>query len=210
MGRLAVLSAESVRMASGSYVFELRDRFDLALPVGAVGVSETAVSAESDLGPFEFLVFQPGDRIRADVRIAVSQSPVRRIVSAHWEHLPERCDARPPAFAASSGSPVAGGSWELPSDVSLFVDLVIDLDVGSLAPGAFESKGRLVIEMTDTRPEGAVATYPVDVRLALILVPDEDGVGVDVPLVDAVVGQEQRTYLLEKATGLPLELPKLT
>ena len=209
MGRLAVMTAESVRLAGGSYVFELRDRFDAALPPASVGVSHTELTSGTDLGPIELLVFHPGDHVRADVRIAVSQAPVRRIISARWDHLPERCDARTPTFAAAGGQPLADGSWELPSDVSLFVDLVLDLDIGSLAPGAIETKGRLLIEVTNTRSEGAVAMIPVDVRLAALIVPDDDGVGLDVPVVNAVVGPEQRTYLLEKSTAMVLELPRL-
>ena len=209
MSRLAVMTAESVRLASGSYVFELRDRFDAALPPASVGVASAELSAESDLGPLELLAYHPGDHLRAEVRIAVSQAPVRRIVSAHWEHIPERCDTRAPTFAAAAGMPLPDGSWELPSDVSLFVDLVLDLDVGSMELGAFETKGRLMIIITDGRPEGAVANVAVDTRLAAIVVPDDDGVGLDVPIIEAVVGPEQRTYLLEKATGMALDLPKL-
>lgn len=209
MSRLAVMTAESVRLASGSYVFELRDRFDAALPPASVGVASAELSAESDLGPLELLAYHPGDHLRAEVRIAVSQAPVRRIVSAHWEHIPERCDTRAPTFAAAGGLPLPDGSWELPSDVSLFVDLVLDLDVGSMELGAFETKGRVMIIITDGRPEGAVATVAVDTRLAAIVVPDDDGVGLDVPIIEAVVGPEQRTYLLEKGTGMALDLPKL-
>ncbi len=209
MSRLAVMTAESVRLASGSYVFELRDRFDAALPPTSVGVASAELSAESDLGPLELLAYHPGDHLRAEVRIAVSQAPVRRIVSAHWEHIPERCDTRAPTFASAGGVPLPDGSWELPSDVSLFVDLVLDLDVGSMELGAFETKGRVMIIITDGRPEGAVAAVAVDTRLAAIVVPDDDGVGLDVPIIEAVVGAEQRTYLLEKATGMALDLPKL-
>ena len=115
----------------------------------------------------------------------------------------------PQTFAAAGGLPLPDGSWELPSDVSLFVDLVLDLDVGSMELGAFETKGRVMIIITDGRPEGAVATVAVDTRLAAIVVPDDDGVGLDVPIIEAVVGPEQRTYLLEKATGMALDLPKL-
>ena len=209
MNRLAVMTAESVRLASGSYVFELRDRFDAALPPTSVGVATADLSAEPNIGPLDLLVYHPGDHLRADVRIAVSQSPVRRIVSAHWEHVPERCGSRAPTFAAAAGMPLPDGSWELPSDVSLFVDLVLDLDVGSMQPGAFETKGRLVIAITDGRPEGAVATVTVDTRLAAVVVPDEDGVGLDVPIIEAVVGPEQRTYLLDKAAAMMLDLPRL-
>ncbi len=209
MSRLAVMTAESVRLASGSYVYELRDRFDAALGPSVVGVAHVELSGGSDLGPVEALAFQAGDRVRAEVRITVNQSFVRRIVTAQWDPTPGRCQAHPATFAAAAGVPIAGNRWELPTDVSLFIDMALDLDVGSLAPGPFETKGQLALELTDSRPEGVISRFVIDVRIAATVVPDDDGIGLDGPVIDAVLGDEHRSYLLEKSSNLVLELPRL-
>ena len=209
MHRLAIMTAESVRLASGAYVFELRDRFDAALGPSVVGVAHAELCAGSELGPIHALAFHAGDAIRGAVRMTINQSIVRRIVTARWARVPQHCSVLPTTFASPAGAPTGTEGWELPSDVSMFVDFAFDLDAGGLPVGPFETNGRLELELTNTRPEGVVSRIGIDVRISAVVVPDDDGVGLDVPAVEAVVGDEQRTYLLEKSADLILELPLL-
>lgn len=209
MHRLAIMTAESVRLASGAYVFELRDRLDAALGPSVVGVAHAELTAGSELGPIHALAFHPGDTVRGAVRVTINQSIVRRIVTAHWERVPEHCSVLHTTFASPAGAPVGTEGWELPTDVSMFVDFAFDLEAGVLPVGPFETKARLQLELTNTRPEGVVSQIGIEVRIAAVVVPDDDGVGLDIPIIEAVVGDEKRTYLLEKSANLILELPRL-
>ena len=63
MTRLAQLSAQSMRAATGTYVFQLRDRFDESLPPVQLGMSTSSWAAVGEApGPVEALVFHPGDK----------------------------------------------------------------------------------------------------------------------------------------------------
>jgi hypothetical protein len=206
---LARSTAESVQLAAGSYVFQLRDRFDEMLPAANVGASDTRWSVPDSPGPLEQLIFHPGDTACVDVRLAVSQTPIKRIVSVEWIELPDGCTVLSGPRFSGSGVRRADGRYQLDSDVSLFVDFTLSLNVGDRQPGPIADAARVKLECTDTRPEGAVGGVITEVQIRAVVVPDDDGVGLDVPTVDAVVLEERRTYWLDKAENLPLQLPRL-
>ncbi len=206
---LARSTAESVRLAAGSYVFQLRDRFDEMLPATQVGASESSWEVAEFPDAFAQLVFHPGDEATANLRVALSQSNVRRIVTVRWTDLPEGCSAAGIEVAAASLHRDTDGKIHLDNDVSLFVDAPLIVAVGELDPGLFVRTAVLTIEVTDHRPEGAVARVDVEITLAAVVVPDEDGIGLDGARIECIVRPERRTYFLDKVERLPLQLPDL-
>jgi hypothetical protein len=206
---LARSTAESVQLAAGSYVFQLRDRFDELLPAANVGASDTRWSVPDSPGPLEQLIFHSGDTACIDVRLALSQAPIKRIVRVEWTDLPDGCVVVSGPRYSGSGVHRSDSRYQLDSDVSLFVDFTLSVNVGDRSPGALTEAARVTLECTDTRPEGAVGGVATEIQIRAVVVPDDDGVGLDVPTVDAVVLEERRTYWLDKAENLPLQLPRL-
>ncbi len=206
---LARSTAESVRLAAGSYVFQLRDRFDEMLPPTQVGASESSWEVAEFPDAFAQLVFHPGDQATANLRVAVSQSNVRRIVAARWTELPDGCEAAEIDVAAASLHRDTDGKVHLDNDVSLFIDAPLIVSVGDLDPGVFVRTAVLTIEVTDHRPEGAVARVDVEITLAAVVVPDDDGIGLDGARIECMVRPERRTYFLDKVERLTLQLPDL-
>lgn len=209
MRHLANLTADSMRAATGTYVFELRDRFDLAMPAPQIGVSDSHWGpVEEAPGPVEALVFHAGDRLRFAVSVVCNQAPLTRVVSVHAVSPSDSPGVLvTPVFTATSAR--AGNAWsfDLPSDVSLFVDLPIEVDVADLAVGPFELVVSATIVVTNTRPEGATSTTPVSIRVTGIVVPDDDGVGIDAVAIEGLIGSEERRYDLDKASRLELAMP---
>lgn len=206
---LARSTAESVRLAAGSYVFQLRDRFDEMLPATQVGASESSWEVAEFPDAFAQLVFHPGDQATANLRVALSQSNVRRTVTVHWTDLPEGCSAAEIDVASASLHRDTAGKVFLDNDVSLFIDAPLIVAVGDLDPGVFVRTAVLTIEVTDHRPEGAVARVDVEITLAAVVVPDDDGIGLDSARIECTVRPERRTYFLDKFERLPLQLPDL-
>jgi hypothetical protein len=213
MRRMGEVSAQSVRISSGAYVFELRDRFDNALGLVQVGVAETRWTAvhvdgtESD-ERVDVVVLEEGERARVRMRFVLSQAPGRRLVNARWTDVPSGLSAAPAHLHSPAGIPSERG-YELPSDLSLFVDTTVDIDPLALGNGGFDLRASFGIDVTDTRPEGAVAKVPVSIRFRGIVVDDDGGKGFDVPTVDAEIGIEDRVYFLVKEENLPLDLPRV-
>ena len=209
MVKVAELSAQSLRAASGTYVFSLRDRFDDRLPAMQVGVASTLWQALGEApAAVEFLVFHPGDIVRFTLTLVVNQVAVdRRITIVHTATDP-RLTAQPAKFQASSARSGQGAEFVCPSDVSLFVDLCFDVDMATLAAGErFILPASVRTETADTRPEGAIASVGVEVCVSGTAVPDEDGIGLDLLAIEATIGDEKRAYFLDKAEQLPLSLP---
>jgi hypothetical protein len=200
---LARSTAESVRLAAGSYVFQLRDRFDELLPVVQVGASESSWEVEEFPDAFSQLVFHPGDVATANLRVAVSQAAVKRIVRVHWTTIPEGCSALDIDMNASSLHRDANGVVHLDNDVSLFIDAPLVAAVGDLEPGIFTRTGILTLEISDPRPEGAVSIINVEIALGAVVVSDEGA------HIVCTVRPERRVYWLDKAERLPLQLPTL-
>jgi hypothetical protein len=230
MLELAKSTAESMRLAAGTYVFQLRDRFDELLPVVHVGASQSswdiAPFSDSDSAmseemaeewtalrelpdAFAHVVFHPGDTATASVRIAVSQASVRRNITVRWAIVPEGCTASDFIFAAALLHTHTNGTAHLDNDVSLFVEAPLTVPAGDLPLGQFLRSGQLIVECTDTRPEGVIAISTIDIELGALVVADDDGVGLDLATISCTVNPERRTYWLEKAEGLPLQLPRL-
>ena len=206
---LARSTAESVQLAAGSYVFQLRDRFDELLPATNVGASDSQWTVPDSPGPLEQLIFHPGDVAFINVRVALSQAPIKRIVSLEWTELPDGIEVVSGPRFAGSGFHRSDTRYQLDSDISLFVDFTLGMNVGDRAPGEIRETARIKLECTDIRPEGAIGNVAVDIYLRALVVPDDDGVGLDVATVDAVVLEERRTYWLDKGENLPLQLPRL-
>ena len=209
MVKVAELSAQSLRAASGTYVFSLRDRFDERLPAVQAGVSSTVWNALGDApAAVEFLIFHPGDSVRFTLTVVINQEAVDRRVSLAVVSTDPRLAAQPAKYQASSARSGVGTAFVCPSDVSLFVDLCFDVDMGLLHTGErFELPASVLIEVTDLRPEGAIATIPVSIVILGTAVPDDDGLGLDLLAIEAVIGDETRSYYLDKAELLPLSLP---
>ncbi len=209
MLQLAKSTAESVRLAAGTYVFQLRDRFDELLPAVQVGASESSWEVEEFPDAFAQLVFHPGDLATANLRVAVSQAAVRRIVRVHWITVPEGCTASDINYNAAALHRDNDGTVHLENDVSLFIDAPLVVAVGDLPVGEFARTAVLQLQVSEPRPEGAIANINVEITLSAAVVSDEDGVGLDGAHILCTVRPERRTYWLDKVEELPLQLPKL-
>lgn len=220
MRRLADLSAESMRAATGTYVFQLRDRFDDALPPVQVGMSASSWSAVGDApGPVEMLVLHSGDQVRFTATLVVNQAPLRREVrvTARGTASPlpdaghdcgsDGLSLQPVGFTASASRSTTGSAFDLPSDVSLFVAVPVDLAIGSVPFGPFRRAVSVDLACTDTRPEGVISTTIVELTISGVAVPDDDGIGLDLLAIEADISGEARAYYLDKASLLALGLP---
>jgi hypothetical protein len=209
MLQLARSTAESVRLAAGTYVFQLRDRFDELLPAVQVGASESSWEVEEFPDAFAQLVFHPGDVATANLRVALSQAAVRRLVNVEWLTIPEGCEATEIDYNAASLHRDVEGIVHLDNDVSLFVDAPLIVAVGDLPVGEFARTAVLQLQVSEPRPEGAVANVNVEITLIATVVADDDGIGLDGAHILCTVRPERRTYWLDKVERLPLQLPKL-
>lgn len=209
MHQLAVISAEGMRAATGTYVFQLRDRFDETLPPVQVGLSSTTWSAVGEApGPLELLVLHPGDTVRFVATLVCNQAPLRRFVRVRQTSEPQAGVAFGEiGFGASPTRVGLGNSFELPRDLSLFIDVPIELTVDDLGIGAFNRQVSVDIVCSDTRPEGAIARIGVQLAVRGIVVPDDDGVGIDAADLLVEIAAEERSYFLDKADELLLALP---
>jgi hypothetical protein len=209
MVRVAELSAQSLRAASGTYVFSLRDRFDERLPTTQLGVASTGWQALGEApAPLEFLVLHPGDRVRFTLTLVCNQVATDRRVSVKPLSNDPVLHPQPPRFQAAMARSGVGGDFVCPSDVSLFIELCFDVDVADLPTGErFSLPASMRVDTADTRPEGAVARTRIDATILGMAVPDDDGVGLDLLAIEALIGDEERSYYLDKVELLPLSLP---
>lgn len=209
MVQVAQLSAESLRAASGTYVFTLRDRFDERLPPTQLGVASTVWQALGEApAALEFLVLHPGDVVRFTLSLVCNQVATDRRLSVEYLEVDPKLQARDPRFQASVARSGEGGQFVCPSDVSVFIEFSWDIDVAAFAVGErFSLESKLAVEAADTRPEGAIARTTVDVLITGTVLPDDDGVGLDLLAIEANIGDEARSYYLDKAERLALSLP---
>ena len=216
MRRLADLSAESMRAATGTYVFQLRDRFDEAFPPVQVGMSASAWSAVGDApGPVEMLVLHAGDVIRFTATLVVNQAPLRRSVRVRPAGTSSANDApaangltlQPIGFSVSAARAAEGEQFDLSRDLSLFISIPVHLAIETVPFGPFRRSIEINVECSDTRPEGVISTTPVIVTIIGVAVPDDDGIGLDQLAVEAQIDGEERSYFLDKASRLALGLP---
>ena len=210
MRLMAERTAEGLRAANGTYVFALRDRFDEALPAAQLGVADTSWTALGDApGAVEELVLHPGDVVRFNARLVCNQAVGRRLVQLRWLST----DGVSPADASiltASGRVISADRGELSTDTTAFVELPVDLvisdaDVASAGPLDRSATAELVL--TDNRPEGAVVSHTIIVRVRGYLQPDDDGVAIETPAVEVAISDERRAWFLDKASDLALALP---
>jgi hypothetical protein len=209
MVRLAELSAQGLRASTGAYVFQLRDRFDEAFPVPQLTVSDgtwTAV-AEENLGPVEYLVFHDGDRVRFTTTLVCNQAPLRRMIKLWTTELPDTVVATSVRYVTAQTQQTTNDGFSIAPDVTVFIELSLDLDVSALGIGRFHIEVTGTSENTNNRPEGAITTMDFTTVIEGTTVPDDDGVGFDMLSIETQVGLEQRSYFLDKQARLPLVLP---
>ncbi len=224
MQALAEMTAHSMLSATGTYVFQLRDRFDEALPNVAIGAgdhswravsdSEIDLAGEGEMDPLdptvldhvEALVFHPGDRVRFTARFVCNQSPVRRSLELIVDSVHDGVEVHPASFRSSVGHGT-GERFEAASDISTFIELPLDVEVGSLVHGAFAFAVDGRFHVTNLRPEGSIAHLAFRVTLRGIVVPDDDGNGLDLVAVEAALEPDRRTYWLDKNEQVELTLP---
>ena len=216
MRRLADLSAESMRAATGTYVFQLRDRFDEAFPPVQIGMSASSWIAVGDApGPVESLVLHAGDMIRFTATLVVNQAPLRRsirVLPTHDQPAPGDPAAhglalQPIGFSVSAARAAEGQDFALPRDLSLFIAVPVHLAIETVPFGPFRRSLAIEIDCSDTRPEGVISTTSVIVTIIGVAVPDDDGIGLDQLAVEAQIDGEERSYFLDKASRLALGLP---
>ena len=210
MRLMAERTAEGLRAANGTYVFALRDRFDEALPVAQLGVADTSWTALGDApGEVEELVLHAGDIVRFTARLVCNQAIGRRLLHVRWLSS----DGVRPADASvltASGRAISPDGGELSTDTTAFIELPLDLTINDLdveAAAPLDRTATAELVLTDNRPEGAVVTHRIDVRVRGYLQPDDDGVAIETPAVEVVISDEQRTWFLDKASDLALALP---
>ncbi len=210
IGLMADRTAEGLRAANGTYVFALRDRFDDALPAAILGVADTSWVAIGDApGAVEDLVFHAGDAVRFTARIACNQAIGKRCLTLRWLDADGLVTVEPSILTAG-GRNIGVEAGLLPSDTTAFLDLPLDRmftddDLRGVKPLVGSARAELTV--TDQRAEGAVAVHILTVRVLGHLYPDDDGVAVETPAIEVTIGDESRTWYLDKATSLALALP---
>ncbi len=213
MRHLAELTADSLRAATGAYVFQLRDRFDESLPVPQLGVVEAswvgidgATDEAADVA-IEDLVLHPGDFVRFRGQVLCNQAAVRRVVAVEPSPLEGLGSWGAFRFTVSETRHATDERFILPANVSLFIELHVDVPVEKIELGEIDVCASCTIEISDVRPEGAVSSFTVQARARAIAVPDDDGIGLEAARVELMIHDEQRAYYLDKSSQLPLSLP---
>ncbi len=210
MRLMAERTAEGLRAANGTYVFALRDRFDEALPAAQLGVADTSWTALGDApGAVEYLVLHAGDVVRFSARLVCNQAVGRRLVQLRWLAADGVIPVEPSVLTAS-GRLISADRGELSTDTTAFIELPVDFvitDADVAAPGTLDRSATAELVLTDNRPEGAVVTHQIIVRVRGYLQRDDDGVAIETPAVEVAISDEHRAWFLDKASDLALALP---
>jgi hypothetical protein len=232
MVRVAELSAQGLRASTGTYVFQLRDRFDEAFPVPQLGAAGGTWSVPGFDAPVETVIFHAGDRVRFTMSLVCNQAPLRRIITVrpgaieatipngrhadpdpksnqgtHDDSLSEAIVVAKTRFVATAAQTLEGESFEIASDTTIFAEIGVDFDLAALGIGRFVVDLPVVIQVANNRPEGAVSELMVGVHIEGTVVPDDDGFGLDAATGDATISGELRSYYLDKVSRLPLAMP---
>lgn len=234
MVRIAELSAQGLRASTGTYVFQLRDRFDEAFPVPQLGAAGGTWSVPGFDAPVETVIFHAGDRVRFTMSLVCNQAPLRRIITVrpgaidatitNGQHVNSSLNPSPDhgtnadglseaivvaktRFVATAAQTLEGESFEIASDTTIFTEIGVDFDVAALGIGRFVVDLPVVIQVANNRPEGAVSELMVGVHIEGTVVPDDDGFGLDAATGDATISGELRSYFLDKASRLALAMP---
>ena len=215
MVRVAELSAQGLRASTGTYVFQLRDRFDEAFPVPQLGAAGGTWSIPGVEDPVETVIFHLGDRVRFTLSLVCNQAPLRRIITVRPGPV-DTHNANGPSdaitvaitrFVATAAQTLEGESFEIASDTTIFAEISVDFDIAALGLGRFVVDLPVVVQVANNRPEGAVSELMIGVHIEGTVVPDDDGFGLDASSGDATIGAEYRSYYLDKASRLHLAMP---
>jgi hypothetical protein len=215
MVRVAELSAQGLRASTGTYVFQLRDRFDDAFPVPQLGAAGGTWSIPGFDAPVETVIFHPGDLVRFTMSLVCNQAPLRRIITVrpgvvdthNASYSTAAITVAKTRFVATAAQTLEGESFEIASDTTIFAEIGIDFDIAALGLGRFVVDLPVVVQVANNRPEGAVSELMIGVHIEGTVVPDDDGFGLDAASGDASIGGEIRSYYLDKASRLPLAMP---
>jgi hypothetical protein len=213
MVRVAELSAQGLRASTGTYVFQLRDRFDEAFPVPQLGAAGGTWSIPGFDAPVDTVIFHAGDQVRFTMSLVCNQAPLRRIITVRTGAVDgpnadaEAIVVAKTRFVATAAQTLEGESFEIASDTTIFAEVSVDFDIAAMGIGRFVVDLPVVIQVANNRPEGAVSELMVGVHIEGTVVPDDDGFGLDAASGDATISGEFRSYYLDKATKLPLAMP---
>jgi hypothetical protein len=215
MVRVAELSAQGLRASTGTYVFQLRDRFDEAFPVPQLGAAGGTWSIPGFDAPVETVIFHPGDLVRFTMSLVCNQAPLRRIITVrpgvidtpNDNNFTEAITVAKTRFVATAAQTLEGESFEIASDTTIFAEIGVDFDIAALGLGRFVVDLPVVVQVANNRPEGAVSELIIGVHIEGTVVPDDDGFGLDAASGDASISGELRSYYLDKASRLPLAMP---
>jgi hypothetical protein len=215
MVRVAELSAQGLRASTGTYVFQLRDRFDDAFPVPQLGAAGGTWSIPGFDAPVETVIFHPGDLVRFTMSLVCNQAPLRRIITVrpgavdthNASYSAEAIAVAKTRFVATAAQTLEGDSFEIASDTTIFAEIGVDFDIAALGLGRFVVDLPVVVQVANNRPEGAISELMIGVHIEGTVVPDDDGFGLDAASGDASIGGEIRSYYLDKASRLPLAMP---
>jgi hypothetical protein len=230
MVRVAELSAQGLRASTGTYVFQLRDRFDEAFPVPQLGAAGGTWSIPGLEDPVDTVIFHVGDQVRFTMSLVCNQAPLRRIITVKPGLVAsqnmrssavassDESDASrsfptnsivvaPTRFVATAAQTSEGESFEIGSDTTIFVEIAVDFDIAALGLGRFVVDLPVLVQVANNRPEGAVSELMIGVHIEGTVVPDDDGFGLDASSGDATISGELRSYFLDKASRLPLAMP---
>jgi hypothetical protein len=215
MVRVAELSAQGLRASTGTYVFQLRDRFDDAFPAPQLGVAGGTWSIPGVEDPVDTVIFHAGDRVRFTMSLVCNQAPLRRIITVRPGiigtdspiGIKDSIVVAKTRFVATANQTLEGESFEIASDTTIFAEICVDFSIAALGLGRFVVDLPVVIQVANIRPEGAVSELMVGVHIEGTVVPDDDGFGLDAASGDATISGEIRSYYLDKASHLPLAMP---
>ena len=230
MVRVAELSAQGLRASTGTYVFQLRDRFDEAFPVPQLGAAGGTWSIPGLEDPVDTVIFHVGDQVRFTMSLVCNQAPLRRIITvkpglvasqnmrssavassdasdASRSFPANSIVVAPTRFVATAAQTSEGESFEIGSDTTIFVEIAVDFDIAALGLGRFVVDLPVLVQVANNRPEGAVSELMIGVHIEGTVVPDDDGFGLDASSGDATISGELRSYFLDKASRLPLAMP---
>jgi hypothetical protein len=215
MVRVAELSAQGLRASTGTYVFQLRDRFDEAFPVPQLGAAGGTWSVPGFDAPVETVIFHPGDLVRFTMSLVCNQAPLRRIITVrpgavdthNDNNFTEAITVAKTRFVATAAQTLEGESFEIASDTTIFAEIGVDFDIAALGLGRFVVDLPVVVQVANNRPEGAISELMIGVHIEGTVVPDDDGFGLDAASGDASISGELRSYYLDKASRLPLAMP---
>ena len=230
MVRVAELSAQGLRASTGTYVFQLRDRFDEAFPVPQLGAAGGTWSIPGLEDPVDTVIFHVGDQVRFTMSLVCNQAPLWRIITvkpglvasqnmrssavassdasdASRSFPANSIVVAPTRFVATAAQTSEGESFEIGSDTTIFVEIAVDFDIAALGLGRFVVDLPVLVQVANNRPEGAVSELMIGVHIEGTVVPDDDGFGLDASSGDATISGELRSYFLDKASRLPLAMP---